>query len=393
MPTYDGSDNRHAEAGRATTQLGMDTLGGSHRTTLTHVFSDRLKLRVGLGALGFHLAADASVPTLQPLGELPKPDFDPLLLSGTITEDFLDLSVFTDVDWTVVDGLRVMPGVRADWYDYNGTSFFPVDPRLTVRYTPAAAVTVKGNVGTYHQPPSLREIDRDYGNPDLPPQWSIQSSVGAEVRFATDWELDVTGFYNDMRAIPQPSSDLKPTDGSEVARQNYISGGRGRAYGVELMLRKRFGDWVYGWLTYTLSRSERRDPDTGRYEPFTFDQTHVLNLAWTFELPYDWSIATRFRLTSGNPALRVVGAEYDADADSYQPIYRGTERLPLFHQLDLRVDKKFRLDTWLVSVYLDVQNVYYAKNAEFWRYKYDFSRRVPVTSIPFLPTLGLRAVF
>lgn len=393
MFAYDGSDVSQAEAGRATIRLGVDNFGASHRTTLLHTFSDRLKLRAGLSALGFHLNADASVPTFPPLGELPKPDFDPLLFNGTITEDFLDVGLFADVDWTVVDGLRVLPGIRADWYDYNGASFFPVDPRLTVRYTPTAAVTVKGNVGAYHQPPSLAEIDPDYGNPDLPPQYSIQSSLGAEVRFATDWELNVTGFFNDMRDIPQTSTDLKTDANGDVTRQNYVSGGRGRAYGVEILLRKRFGDWVYGWLTYTLSRSERRDPATGAYDPFTYDQTHVLNLAWTFELPYDWSIAARFRLTSGNPSLKVVGAEYDADADSYQPIYRGTERLPIFHQLDLRVDKKFRFNTWFMSVYLDVQNVYYAKNAEFWRYKYDFSQRVPVSSIPILPTLGVRAVF
>jgi len=393
MLTYDGTDMRQAQPGSPTLRLGVDTFGGSHRTTLTHAFSKRLKLWTGLSVLGFHLNADAAVPTLPPLGELPKPDFDPLVFTGTITEDFLDAAVFAGVDWAVVDGLRLIPGVRADWYDYNGADHFLVDPRFTVRYTPVAAVTVKGNVGLYHQPPALNEVDPDYGNPELPPQFSIQSSLGAEVRFATDWELDVTGFYNDMRAIPQPSSAVEIQGDGDVTRQNYVSGGRGRAYGVEVLLRKRFGDWVYGWLTYTLSRSERRDPDTGAYAPFVFDQTHVLNLAWTFELPYDWSIATRFRLTSGNPALKVVGAEYDGDADSYQPVYRGTERLPLFHQLDLRVDKKFRMDTWMISVYLDVQNVYYAKNAEFWRYKYDFSERIPVTSIPILPTLGLRAVF
>ena len=47
----------------------------------------------------------------------------------------------------------------------------------------------------------------------------------------------------------------------------------------------------------------------------------------------------------------------------------------------------------MLEVYVDVQNVYYASNAEFYRYNYDYSERTVLTGLPILPTLGLRMVF
>ena len=71
----------------------------------------------------------------------------------------------------------------------------------------------------------------------------------------------------------------------------------------------------------------------------------------------------------------------------------GKERGFDAHQLDLRVDKKFTFDTWYLSVYLDVQNVYNQKNTEFYQWAYDFSRRVDVYGVPVLPTLGVKGEF
>ena len=50
-------------------------------------------------------------------------------------------------------------------------------------------------------------------------------------------------------------------------------------------------------------------------------------------------------------------------------------------------------DTWMLEIYLDIQNVYYAENAEFYTYSYDYAERSQVGGLPILPTLGLKAVF
>ena len=393
LVAYNNTDVSQQSPGNPFYRVLTNAVLVGERVTFDHRFDDNWRLVTGLDFNAWTLTAKVSVPQRQPIGEVPKPAFDPLLFSGEISETEIDLAGFVSVDWEPIDGLRVVPGLRIDWFDYNGHHNVAVDPRLMVRWQATDWLTLKGGTGLYHQAPELQVIDETYGNPELPPSASVQTSFGAEFAFLEDWEISVTGFYNHMFDMAEPTNAIASggADG-EVARANFAANGVGRAYGAELLVRKRFGEWVHGWLTYTISRSERRVGDD-RWELFLFDQTHVLNLAWTFLLPDDWSIGARFRLTSGNTTDRVVGAVYDADKDSYDPIYHGKERLPLFHQLDLRVDKRFLFETWILEIYLDIQNVYYARNAEFYRYKYDYSERDVIEGLPILPTLGFRLVF
>jgi hypothetical protein len=192
--------------------------------------------------------------------------------------------------------------------------------------------------------------------------------------------------------MARPAS-IVTTDDDSIERVFWTADMQGRGYGFELLIRKRFGGRFHGWLSYTLSRSERLRPphDWTLYE---VDQTHILNLAWTVKLGADWSAGARFTLTSGNPYYPIVGSRYDADRDRYEPLYSSTlGRLGAFHRLDVRIDKRWRLDTWMMEAYLDIQNAYNANNPEFKNYSYDFSIKQDGTGLPFLPTIGVRAVF
>ena len=73
------------------------------------------------------------------------------------------------------------------------------------------------------------------------------------------------------------------------------------------------------------------------------------------------------------------------------PSDRPRERLPLFHQLDLRVDKRWQFESWAFSAYLDVQNVYNQQHTEGYAFNFDYTARQPVFGVPILPAFGLRA--
>ena len=389
---FSRTDARFDTAGNEPFRILTDAYVVGQRLKVTHEFSDALSFRSGLDLNAFYIDARVSVPTRATIGDVPAPDWDPLFFKGSIDETEVDLAGFMSIDWELIDGLRIIPGLRIDWFHYNGANHVTADPRLTVRWDVVDNLTIKGGTGVFHQAPALQEIDEQYGNPEVQPERSIQSSLGFELRLPGDWEIDITGFYNHLSNIPYFTSDVQQTEDDGLDRVTFDNRGEGRAYGVELIARKKIGDWIYGWLTYTLSRSERL-VDAGHWEEFDFSQTHILNLAWTVLLPYEISIGARFRLTSGNITTRIVGSVYDADADAYDPVIQGKDRLPFFHQLDVRIDKTWTFEDWIFVAYLDVQNVYYAENAEFYRYKYDYSVRVPINGVPILPTLGVRAVF
>ena len=88
-------------------------------------------------------------------------------------------------------------------------------------------------------------------------------------------------------------------------------------------------------------------------------------------------------------------ALYVADAGAYAPLQGEpfSERLPLFHQLDLRVDKRWQIENWRFGAYLDMQNVYNNAAVEDIAYNYNFSKQTYTTGLPMIPSIGVRGEF
>ena len=162
-----------------------------------------------------------------------------------------------------------------------------------------------------------------------------------------------------------------------------------------MLVRQQLGKKFFGWVSYTLSRSERKDHPSEAWHPFQFDQTNILTLVASRVLPRGWQVGARFRYVTGTPYTPILGSLYDATSDRYTPISGPNlgGRLPSFNQLDLRVDKLWVFDKWRFSAYLDIQNAYNASNPEALSYNYDYRISHPVTGLPFLPILGIRGDF
>jgi len=277
---------------------------------------------------------------------------------------------------------------------YEGQLHVTADPKFAFRWEFLKGWTFKGSGGMAHQPPPGFQTSPPFGDPNLPPVEAVQSSVGLEWSLDGQWFASIEGFYNHLSNIAGPVDGVLFEEESESLTRRFFSPNtEGRAYGLEVMLRKQMGGIFHGWISYTLSRAERLFPGKS-WQLYQLDQTHILNLAATVRLPMEWSIGARFQLSTGNPYYPVVGSTYNADSDRYEPIYSDrVDRMNIYHRLDLRVDKRFRFDTWMLDVFLDIQNVYNASNPENIRYSYDFGQSADGVSIPILPTLGVRAMF
>lgn len=86
---------------------------------------------------------------------------------------------------------------------------------------------------------------------------------------------------------------------------------------------------------------------------------------------------------------------FDSNNDVYIPV-RGrffSERVSSFQQLDLRVERKTVYDTWILSWYVDIQNVLNRANGEGIDYSYDYANSVEDDGLPILPTFGVKGVF
>ena len=298
-------------------------------------------------------------------------------------------AAYAMLELTPVSGLKLFPGVRTD---YNtDTSKWTADPRLGARFDVHAGfprTTLKGGVGLYHQPPEPYQSIKPFGTPGVGSEAALHTSVGFEQEISHPLELSAELFYKDLQnlVVPTPSN----------ASQNglaYANIGSGRAYGTELLLRYKPEGRFFGWVAYTLSRSERRAAPGEALYVYDYDQTHILTALGSYKLGRGWQVGGRFRYVTGSPYTPDVGGVMDYDAGAYAPISstkQNSARVPDFHQLDLRVDKTWKFSEWQLSAYLDVQNVYSRQNPEGMGYNYNYSKSSVVSGLPFLPIIGFR---
>jgi hypothetical protein len=306
----------------------------------------------------------------------------------------LGTGVYAEALWDV-GPLRLVPGLRGDWFHYSGEDRLSVDPRIVVSWKRSPTQTLKMGAGIFHQPPQPTQLDQEFGNPRLPLLWADQYHLGIDQGLTRALSVEATLYY--LRRHNEPVQSNRNVDGRIEA---YAPEGKGRSYGLELRLRHAVTQNFFGWISYTLSRSEAilALPDTQEanagYRPTDFDQTHNFILVASRRLGA-WELGARFRLTTGVPETPIYGSTYDADYNNYDPISGEARsvRRQTFTQLDLRVERTWTFDAWRFSAYLDVQNVYNAQNPEATVYDYRYKDSGPIRGLPILPVIGLKGRF
>ncbi len=236
-------------------------------------------------------------------------------------------------------------------------------------------------MGVYDQPPNPLDTDPRLGQEGLRSNRSIQSEFGVDQEFTRQVDLSVDVFYKWM--------DRLVVSGEGNA-------GTGFAYGVEWLLRYKPDERFFGWLSYTLSRSERRDVPGEPYTLFQYDQTHVLTLIGSYALGRGWRLGARFRFGSGDLYTPSSTGAFDATVGgqlgvSAFPPYGS--RLPLFEQLDLRLDKVWTWQHFKLNWYLDLENAYSANNPLGVVYNYNYTKSDSISGLPILPIVGIRGEF
>jgi outer membrane receptor for ferrienterochelin and colicin len=363
------------------------------RDTARFKWSDTWTFVGGVDALFQHWSGGVRMPSPTREGDNPETNAN---LSQQITTNVNEVhtlpAAYAEIEIAPVKGLLLLPGLRFDYFsDIHQATWAP---RLTARYQLSEQVAVKGGIGLFYQEPAVDESNKDFGNPNLTAERAIHYSLGGEWRPRKHLSLDVTGFYKDLDSLVSRTDQTALVDGKQVALQ-YDNRGVGRVYGVEVVARHELHAKFTGWLAYTLSRSQRRDSGESDYRLFQYDQTHILTAVGMYSLPRNWQLSSRFRLVSGNPQTPVAGSVFDSARAEYQPIYgaKYTSRDPMFYQLDIRLDKRWIYNGWMLNAYLDIQNISNHTNSEGTSYNADYTQTKTTSGLPIYPILGVRGEF
>lgn len=354
------------------------------RADVRSKLSNRITLMAGLDLQASTVTLSMHMPQLGNMTDAPSPYF--ARPSSTLAFDagFFRPGAYVAAELSPTSSLKITPGFRADFASDIGK--WDASPRVHARYAISDTTTLKGGVGVFAQTPQPWESVAPFGNEHLRSSRSIHYGVGVEQRIGEHVELSVEGFYKDLRRL------VVQRPGNTPSGASFENSGSGRVYGGELLARWKNDGRFFGWIAYTLSRSERRDAPGESLRTFEFDQTHIFTALGSYKIGSGWEIGGRFRYVTGTPYTPYAGGIADLDAGGYAAIPGApwSARTEAFHQLDLRVEKNWRVGGGSVAAYLDLQNVYNRKNPEGRAYNYNYAKSQPLAGLPILPIIGLR---
>ena len=278
------------------------------------------------------------------------------------------------------DKLSLSFGLRADANNYAASMNNLIDqlsPRLSASYAFNKTVSANFNTGIYYQLPAYTVLGYRSSttgelvnrNNNLEYIRSQHLVGGFEFRMEKNSRITIEGFYKKYDQYPfllEDSISLANlgADFGVIGNAPVNSTSKGRIYGLEFLLQQKLYNGFYGLLSYTWVRSEFTDK-FGRYKPSSWDNQHLVSLTGGKKFGKNWELGVRWLFTGGSPYTPFNVSETvrreNWDVRPYGvPDYNqlNTARVSAYHQLDLRIDKKYFFKHWSLDVYFDVQNAY-----------------------------------
>ena len=277
--------------------------------------------------------------------------------------------------------LLITGGIRMDGADFGETAqnpFNQLSPRISFSYQLKPNFFATANAGIYYQKPSYTVLGFQNENGQLVNQLNDVLFIrNSQLIGGIEWlvpeknrRFTAEVFYKKYGNYPSSirngiSLANLGADFGVIGNEPVESNSEGRAYGLEVLAQQRLFNNFYGIAALTLVRSEFTNPNTDGYVPSSWDNRFIISLTAGKRFGKNWEIGGRWRFLGGTPYT-----PYDYDESSLitnwdlrnQPILDYSQinavRLQGFHQLDLRLDKKYYFKKWSLNWYLDIQNVY-----------------------------------
>ncbi|NRB41148.1 MAG: TonB-dependent receptor [Pseudomonadales bacterium] len=264
------------------------------------------------------------------------------------------MDAFLEDEWMIGDDWLVTTGLRASHNRYLDENHF--EPRLAVSWQASDDWEWHGSTGLYHQMPGIDQIIPVLGNPNLSSPTATHYVAGFNWDLGNEWSLLSDVYYKDLNDL------VVDVDDADLLYQNAATG---KAYGMEFMLNKNITDKWYGWVSLSLSRTERSNELTGETAPFHYDTPIVLNWVVNYQINDLWNIGARWNFRSGMPYTPIIGNKPDPDFPGhYVPVYGdlNSERADAYHRLDIRLEREFHGENLHGSFFVDLINAYGATN-------------------------------
>lgn len=293
-------------------------------------------------------------------------------LTFDTTIDFMKYGLFANATRSLFDNkLDVSLGFRMDddSFTENETLLSTFSPRLSASYEFAEDWRLNGSVGRYFKLPpytilGFRDSNNELINQNIDYTQSDHFVLGIEHYFSPSSNISLEGFYKRYEDYPVSVRDgvslANKGGGFEVLGSEPIETvGKGRSYGAELQFQQKLSNNFYGIFSYTFFYSEFTGFDTNTYLPSVWDSRHLISFVGGYKFKRNWELSSRYRFAGRTP---FVPTDLDATLANYPEVILdysrlGDEKLAIFSQLDVRLDKKWSFEKFAFDLFIEVQNI------------------------------------
>jgi hypothetical protein len=273
--------------------------------------------------------------------------------------------------------LIMMAGLRFDGCNYSSEMqkmWKQASPRLSVSYRLNTSLALNAGAGIFHQLPENTSLGFKSGegiliNKDLKYIQVKSCNIGMEYNSNERLVISVEGFYKYYTNSPLSVTDniplaCKGNDYGVVGNEFLEPSAVGRSYGVEASFRWQKPQKYTLVSSVTLYKCEYRNAKDSKYIASSWDNRFTANILGTYNLHRNWSLGAKVSAIGGAPYT-----PYDVDKSSLVEAWnvRGRpyfdysqynmKRLKAYAQMDIRVDKMYYFNKWMLGFYLDIQNV------------------------------------
>lgn len=266
-----------------------------------------------------------------------------------------ECNLFVEDEFKITKRINLNLGLHASLFNVDSKTYTSIEPRVSFAAHPTEKFTIKAAYTRMRQYLHLLSnstigLPTDLWVPvtgKIKPLNSHQAALGFVFGLPKELLFSIEGYYKTMSNIIEYKEGASMF--SSFAWEDKVEMGKGRAKGVEVMLKKEVGKTT-GWIAYTLSKSERQfdEINQGRWFPSSYDRTHDISIVinhkfsekvdigatWVFGTGYPFTMPTHQILLYPNIFLKDYYDENKIDYASSRNNYRYEN----YHRLDVGVN-------------------------------------------------------
>ncbi|MEM6337421.1 MAG: TonB-dependent receptor, partial [Bacteroidota bacterium] len=268
--------------------------------------------------------------------------------------------------------LQATLGLRVDGATLNEQVY--LSPRIALAYDLTSRLQLSASVGDFRQSVPLYFTSQNAGNTSLDQMRARHAIAGISYLLTPDTRLSVEVYdkqYTDMPQIASTNTLADPTfvlDGRGDFSGALTSDGEATARGFDILLQKKMAQNLYGLASVSFFRAQYTDP-SGQERPRTFDTQTLFTVIGGYKPNDKWEVSARWSYSGGRPVTPLDPIASAAQGDEVFDVsqFHG-ERLPAYHSLFLRVDRRYNFAQTNLVAFFSLWNAYNRANVEerFW---------------------------